>query len=276
MPAKPWSQARKGNRRPWVLRFALRSRFRWPLLAMGVWVLWLGGCAPCHRGHHNHGQANRDVHGPADVEAYIRHLESAERDAWQRPDEVIAYLQLSPSAWVADVGCGPGYFTRRLARAVPQGVVFAIDVEPRQLDRLNEHLTREGLANVVPVLAPPADPRLPPRLFDLVFVVDTYHHLPDRVRYLERLRDALRPGGRIVIVDYHKRELPVGPPPDHKLDREVVLEEASRAGLVLIDEPTFLPYQYFLVFQRSTERNASPSQGEAGAQRRVRVGCVVD
>jgi hypothetical protein len=79
-----------------------------------------------------------------------------------------------------------------------------------------------------------------------------------------------------VIVDYHKRELPVGPPPDHKLEREVVLEEASRAGLVLIDEPTFLPYQYFLVFQRSTERDASPWQGEAGAQRRVRVGCVVD
>jgi len=248
--ARLWPQARKGNRRAWILRFALRSHFFWPLLAMGVCVLWLGGCAPCHRGHH-HGPANRDVHGPADVEAYIRHLESAERDAWQRPDEVIAYLQLSPSAWVADVGCGPGYFTRRLARAVPQGVVFAVDVEPRQLDRLNEHLTREGLANVVPVLAPPADPRLPPRLFDLVFVVDTYHHFPDRVRYLERLRDALRPGGRIMIIDYHKRELPVGPPPDHKLEREVVLEEASRAGLVLIDEPTFLPYQYFLVFQRS-------------------------
>jgi ubiquinone/menaquinone biosynthesis C-methylase UbiE len=189
------------------------------------------------------------VHGPADIEAYIRHLESPERDTWQRPDEVIAALAIPPQAWVADVGSGPGYFALRLARAVPHGVVFAVDVEPRQLDRLNEHLTREGLQNVVPVLAPAEDPRLPPALFDLVLVVNTYHHFPDRVGYLRRLRSALRSRGRLVIIDYHKRDLPVGPPPEHKLERETVLQEAAAAGLALVAEPTFLPYQYFLVFQ---------------------------
>ncbi len=211
------------------------------------------GCTPCrHRCDHGHGlgrPANRDLHGPSDVEAYIRHLESSDRDAWQRPDEVVAALKLYPDAWVADVGSGPGYFTRRLARAVPEGVVFAVDVEPRQLDRLNEHLGNEGLRNVVPVLAPPEDPRLPPRLFDVILVVNTYHHFPQRVRYLERLRSALRPAGRLVVIDYHKRDLPVGPPPDHKIDREVVIQEARQAGLTLTDAPDFLPYQYFLVFR---------------------------
>lgn len=206
------------------------------------------GCAPCASGGHRHAIGNRDVCGPADVEAYIRHLESPERDAWQRPDAVVSALQLEPDAWVADVGSGPGYFTRRLARAVPQGVVFAVDVEPRQLDRLNEHVQREGLDNVVPVLAPADDPRLPPGRFDLVLVVNTYHHFPDRVRYSSTLRTALRPHGRLVIIDYHKHELPVGPPVDHKLARETVLDEAARAGFRLASELDLLPYQYFLVF----------------------------
>ncbi|MCX8072726.1 MAG: class I SAM-dependent methyltransferase [Candidatus Binatia bacterium] len=214
--------------------------------------LVLSGCGRCRESHHHRHHAaapNRDVRGPEDVEAYIRHLESPERDVWQRPDEVIAALQLRTDAWIADVGSGPGYFTLRLAQAAPEGVVFAVDVEPRQLDRLNEHLRLRGVRNVVPVLAPADNPRLPPKLFDLVLVVNTYHHFPDRVRYFEHLREALRPGGRVVVIDYHKRELPVGPPPDHKLERDVVVHEALQAGLVLTDAPDFLPYQYFLVFR---------------------------
>lgn len=220
------------------------------LLCLVITVLSHAGCSPCRRIHGcGHTATNRDVHGPPDVETYIRHLESPDRDAWQRPDDVIAVLKLHPDAWVADVGCGPGYFTRRLARAVPQGVVFAVDIEPRQLDRLNEHLHNDGLFNVVPVLAPPDDPRLPRGLFDVVLVVNTYHHFPERVRYLQRLRQALRRAGRLVIIDYHKRDLPVGPPPEHKMDREVVVQEALQAGFTLTEAPDVLPYQYFLVFR---------------------------
>jgi len=192
--------------------------------------------------------ANRDPHGPADVDRYIRVLENPERDAWQRPDEVVAALRLHPDAVVADLGCGPGYFTRRLARAVPRGFVFAVDVEPAQLDRLNERLREEGIRNVVPVLATVDDPRLPPGVLDLLFVCDTYHHFEDRETYLPKLRRALKPEGRLVVVDFHKRPLPVGPPPEHKLAREVELEEVEAAGFVLLEEPTFLEYHYFLVF----------------------------
>ncbi len=196
--------------------------------------------------------ANRDARGPSDVDAYIRSLEDPARDAYQKPDAVITALHLAPGAVVADVGCGPGYFTRRLARAVPQGVVFAVDIEPRQLDRLNEHLSSDGGQNVVPVLAPPDDPRLPPGRFDLILVVDTFHHFADRPRYLAKLRRALKDDGRLVVIDYHKRPLPVGPPVDHKLDRDEVLTDARSAGFRLLDEPTMLPYQYFLVFGRET------------------------
>src|SRR5262245_43113356 len=93
-------------------------------------------------------QKNRDPHGPPDVQRYIEGLESAARDAYQKPEEVVKALELREGDVVADLGCGPGYFTLRLARAVPKGFVFAIDVEPRQLDRLNERLKEAHVDNV--------------------------------------------------------------------------------------------------------------------------------
>jgi predicted methyltransferase len=201
---------------------------------------------------------NRDPHGPADVEGYIRSLEDPKRDAYQRPDEVVAALRLPPDATVADLGCGPGYFTTRLARAVPQGIVYAVDVEPAQLDRLNERTREQGLENVVPVLAPVDDPRLPSGRIDLLFVCDTYHHFGDRPRYLGKLRKCLRPGGRLVVIDYFKRKLPVGPPPEHKMEREEELAEIEAAGFRLVEEPTFLEHQYFLVFEPGEPPPARP------------------
>ena len=191
---------------------------------------------------------NRDPHGPRNVAAYIDNLDSSSRDAYQMPDAVVQALGLHPDDVVADVGCGPGYFTRRLARAVPAGVVYAVDVEPRQLDRLNAHLRDDGLVNVVPVLATTADPHLPAGRLDMILVVDTYHHFDNRVQYLQTLKRGLKPTGRLVLIDYRKEPLPVGPPVAHKLAREQELSETEHAGFQLIDEPTFLPYQYFLIF----------------------------
>lgn len=196
-------------------------------------------------------EVNRDPHGPQNVDRYITSLESAERDSFQKPEEVIAALGLHPAAVVADLGCGPGYFTRRLAKAVPNGLVYAVDVEPRQLYRLHEHLRAEGLHNVVPVLASLADPHLPPGQIDLILVVDTYHHFDDRMHYLSTLTRTLKPNGHLVIIDYYKRALPVGPPSDHKIARDDIVREVEEAGYRLEREPTFLPYQYFLVFGRA-------------------------
>lgn len=212
---------------------------------IGVVLLLLG----CASGPPPPSSKNRDPHGPSDVDAHIQWLESASRDAWQKPEQVIAALAIPEDAVVADVGCGPGYFTRRLSRTVPRGLVYAVDIEPRQLDRLNQHLSADGISNVIPVLAPPDDPRLPAGRVDVILVADTYHHFDHRPTYLAKLRRALAPGGRLVILDYHKRELPIGPPVDHKLAREVVVDEAQAAGFLLVAEPTVVEYQYLLIFK---------------------------
>jgi ubiquinone/menaquinone biosynthesis C-methylase UbiE len=172
------------------------------------------------------------------------------RAAWQKPDELVAALGLRPGQCVADLGAGTGYFSRLLSAAVgPTGTVLAVDPEPTLVAHLRQRAEREGSANVVPVLASLDNPRLPAGLVDVVLIVDTFHHIDDRVAYFRRLRQALRPPGRIAIVDWQKRELPVGPEMDHKLAREQVVREMETARYRLVEEPSILPYQYFLIFQ---------------------------
>jgi ubiquinone/menaquinone biosynthesis C-methylase UbiE len=209
-------------------------------------VLLALAAAPAPAQHDDRGRYGN----PADLDPYVARLADPARDAWQKPDEVVAALHLRSGQVACDVGAGPGYFALRLARAVgPAGRVYAVDVEPKILDALRERLAASGLRNVTPVLALADDPLLPPAACDVILIVDTYHHFPDRVAYLGRLSRALRTGGRIANVDYHKRETPVGPPLDHRLAREVFLAEAQSAGLVVAEEPTFLPYQYFVILR---------------------------
>ena len=198
-----------------------------------------------------HGAGGHGRHGnPADLDAYIARMEEPERAQWQKPDEVVAALQLKPGQIACDIGAGPGYFSLRLARAVGEsGHVFAVDVEPRILEALRKRLEASTAKNLSPVLALPDDPLLPPNACDLILVVDTYHHFPDGAAYLRRLARSLRPGGRLVNIDFHKRELPVGPKLEHKVSREAFLKDAESAGLKLAAEHSFLPYQYFLVLQ---------------------------
>lgn len=173
---------------------------------------------------------NRDLHGPPDVDDYIERLESPTRLVELRPDVVVERLQIAPDAWVADIGCGPGVFALLFARAASAGLVFAVDVEPRQLDRLRGRLVAENLRNVVPVLASYGTPHLPEGRFDLVFVGDTYHHFGDRVAYVRNIARLLRPGGRLAILEYKSGSLPVGPPPEHKLTEGQLERELSEAG----------------------------------------------
>jgi ubiquinone/menaquinone biosynthesis C-methylase UbiE len=177
-------------------------------------------------------------------------LEDPGRARWQRPARLVRTLGLRPGQTVAEIGAGSGYIVRRLARAVgPRGRVYAVDAEPRMLPVLVERLRRARIVNVTPVLGRDADPLLPDGSCDLVLVVNTYHHFPGGPRYLRRLRRLLRPGGRLVNVDFEKRETPVGPPVERRVAREAFLRDARRAGLRLVREATFLPYQYCLVLR---------------------------
>ncbi len=182
-------------------------------------------------------------------DGYFAELESPERNAWQLPERVIATLHLRPGMTIVDVGAGTGYFTRRLATAVgPEGKVLALDIQPAMLDELRRRTPKAQ--NIETRLVAPNDPGLEPASADLVFVCNTGHHLADRVRYYGKLRDALRPGGRLVLIDFDKRPLPVGPPVEEKVSEADTRNEAEAAGFRLRASHTFLPHQYFLEFTR--------------------------
>ena len=181
----------------------------------------------------------------------IARQEDPAREAWQKPTAVVRALGLRRGQVVADIGAGPGYFTKRLARAVgPAGHVYAVDPEPAVLDVLRERLTTARLGNVTPVLGRGDDPLLPSGHCDLALIVDAYHHFDDGAALLRKAARALRRGGRLVNIDFAKRDTPVGPPVDHRVSREDFLRDARRAGLALAAEHAFLPYQYFLVLRR--------------------------
>ena len=191
------------------------------------------------------------------------------RDAWQKPDEVIRALVLPPDAVVADIGSGTGYFAVRLARAVPRGRVFGVDIEPDMVRYLNERARREGLSNLASFRGDADDPRLPAPV-DLAILVAVYHLIGAREQYFRRLRAALKPGGRVAIID-----APRFPP-------EQVKQELARAGFAFAQEYSFLPDQYFLVFRPAAPKRRSRrvddlkihdpwrGSGAQGTSRRVR------
>jgi SAM-dependent methyltransferase len=181
------------------------------------------------------------------ADEWVKRFEDPSRDAWQQPDAVVTALALAPDAKVADIGSGTGYFAVRLARAVPQGHVYGVDVEPDMARYLGERARREGLAHLTPVLATPSDARLPEPV-DLVLVVNTYHHISEREAYFRRLLGSVRPGGRLAIVDFRKGQ-PLGPPEEHKLAPEQVRQELEAAGWRFTEEHGFLSNQYFLLFR---------------------------
>jgi ubiquinone/menaquinone biosynthesis C-methylase UbiE len=185
---------------------------------------------------------------PKDLAAYIAEQESPGRAAWQKPEQVLDALELKAGQIVCDIGSGPGYFSLRAAKRVGDGGrVFAVDVEPRILDVLRTRIDAAHVRNVTPVLALATDPLLPPRSCDVVLIVDAYHHFPDRPRYLGRLAALLRPGGRLVNVDWHKQKTAIGPAMDHRIAREDFLADAAKANLRVVAEPKLLPYQYFIL-----------------------------
>jgi predicted methyltransferase len=210
--------------------------------------------ASAPQGHHPGHPAGLVHHGPMphrfeNADSWAQRFEDPARDAWQKPEEVIAALALPPDAKVADVGSATGYFAVRLARAVPKGHVYGVDVEPDMTRYLTERARREGLGNLTAVLGEPADPKLPEPV-DLVLVVDTYHHISERTEYFRKLLGSLTPRGRVAIIDFRKGQ-PMGPPEQHRLDPAQVRQELEAAGYRLAGEHGFLPNQYFLLFARA-------------------------
>jgi arsenite methyltransferase len=189
---------------------------------------------------------------PDDIKQYLEHLDSTERDRYQKPSEVIEALNLKPGMAIADLGSGSGYFTRRFAKAVGEtGIVYAVDVEAEMLAHVKESLAHLQVPHRVEfIVAQPDNSTLPPASVDLLFVCNTLHHLDNRARYFGQVRSALRPGGRIAIIDFYpdERSGELGFPKRHLISRDTAVTEMTAAGYRLVQEHTFLPKQYFLEF----------------------------
>ena len=181
-------------------------------------------------------------------------LEAPDRDIWQHPDRVMDTLGIAEASVVADIGAGAGWFTIRLARRVgPNGTVYAEDVQSEMLAAIGRRVNSLGLTNVKPVHGTDRDPLLPPGSLDAALMVDTYHENDNRdarVSLLRNLAKALRPNGRIGLIDFKLEGSGPGPAPEERVSPDTVISEAREAGLQLFTQETFLPYQYFLVFTR--------------------------
>jgi ubiquinone/menaquinone biosynthesis C-methylase UbiE len=189
-------------------------------------------------------------HHPPSSEEFAKVLEDPSRDAWQKPHEVVKALELKPTDTVADIGAGTGYFARRFAMHANK--VYAVDIDQKLLAIAGN----KAPANLQTILAAPDDPHLPPQSVDMIFFCDVVHHLGDRPAYYRKLATVLKPGGRIVVVDFYKKPLPVGPPESMKLSEQEVIAEFQEAGFGLSKRLDVLPYQYFLFFARRQQDSA--------------------
>jgi len=186
-------------------------------------------------------------HSFSGAQHWARVFDDPARDEWQRPHQVIQALNLAEDAVVADIGSGTGYFSIRLAHFVPKGRVFGVDLEPDMVKYLAERAKKDGLPNVTAVQATPDDPQLSAKV-DLVLMVDVYHHIADRIPYFRNLRNSLKPGGRVAIIDF-RQDAPMGPPVSERITPEGAIGELKTAGYALAEQHSFLPHQYFLVFR---------------------------
>jgi cyclopropane fatty-acyl-phospholipid synthase-like methyltransferase len=219
------------------------------LCSMGLSVFCKGQQeqTPPDKEHHsgtNH--ANEHMHH-SDFETLVSRFDDPARDEWQKPATVIALLGDLSGKTVADIGAGSGYFSFRLAKKAQK--VIAIDIDQRFLDYINQK--NAGLAEKLPIetrLAAEDDPRLAPNEVDIVIIVNTYHHIENRPVYFANVREKLNKNGALIVVDYFKKELPVGPPTDIKLSEAAVIGELKKAGFenITVDSKS-LAYQYIII-----------------------------
>jgi SAM-dependent methyltransferase len=198
------------------------------------------------------GPAAQDRHSRLFPPQDLGLLESPDREAWQKPEQIMDALAIAEGASVADIGAGAGWFTIRLARRVgPNGTVYAQDVQRQMLEAIRRRVSREGLENVETRLGEGSDPNLPASGLDAVLVVDVYPEVEDRVTFLRNLASALKANGRIGIVNYKPGRGGPGPVGEEgvRVDEPAVRADAAAAGLQVLARAT-LPYQYLLVLGR--------------------------
>ena len=180
----------------------------------------------------------------------MRWLERDSRQTEEKPDVTVEKLELKPDDVVADLGAGTGYFSFRIAKKVPAGKVYAVDIQPEMLDALNFFKQENQIINVESVLGREDNPNLPLESIDLAFMVDAYHEFAYPREMMEGIYRALKPGGRVILLEYRKENPMIMIKPLHKMTQKQVKKELKAVGLKWQTTKEFLPEQHFLVFSK--------------------------
>ena len=175
-------------------------------------------------------------------------LERPEREREERTDLLLDALDLKPTDVVADIGAGTGFFTFLMASKVPQGRVLAVDIQPKMIEYLNEGKAKRKIPNVQPVLGTESDPKLPANAVDLAILIDAYHEFSYPREMIQRITSSLKPGGRIVLVEYRAEDPTVPIKELHKLSVAQATKEMKAAGLKLLKNDDRLPQQHIMFF----------------------------
>lgn len=179
-------------------------------------------------------------------------LERPERDAEEHTEGLVDQLKLKPGDAVADIGCGTGYFSRRLAKKViPGGRVLGVDIQPEMLQILTNKMAEAGVTNVVPILGTITDPKLPTNSVDLVLMVDVYHEFDHPFEMMQALVRGLKPGGRVVFVEFRAEDPKVPIKAVHKMSEAQVKREMAPFPLEWVETLDPLPRQHIIVFRRN-------------------------
>ena len=177
-------------------------------------------------------------------------LERESRQEQEKPDLTVENLHLKPNDVVADIGAGSGYFSFRMAQQVPQGKVYAVDIQPEMLEAIRDRQSEQAVTNIEKVLGTEDNPQLPPASVDLAFMVDAYHEFAYPREMMEGIVEALKPGGRVVLLEYRKENPMIMIKPLHKMTQKQVKKEMKAVGLKWQETKQFLPEQHFLVFSK--------------------------
>lgn len=186
-------------------------------------------------------------------------LDREERAREERPDKALATLDLHPGMLVGDVGAGTGFYSIRIAKRIaPDGIVYANDIQPGMLSRLRANAAEEGIHNIKTILGTERDARLPAGKLDLILLVDVYHEFSHPRAMLDSMRVSLRPGGRLVLLEYRKEDPAVPILPAHKMSVKEVKSEITPAGFRFVKVVDTLPMQHIIFFEKPKAQSGSP------------------
>ncbi len=225
-------------------------KYKLPLVLLGLLTAWDPTGALAQSSHPVSGRKYAPVMGVAGADWLVR----PERESEENPDLAVSLLGLKPGMIVADIGAGVGYYSVRFAAKVgPAGKVFATDLQPEMLRLMRKRLERDHITNIEPVLGSETESKLPDQSLDMVVLVDVYHEFSEPRKMLASIRQALKPNGRLVLLEFRKEDPKVPIREEHKMSVAVVKQELAADGFTLDKLVTDLPWQHIFFFKKKPE-----------------------